>query len=92
MAGKVPGPVIRERGRAVRAVGARLSAAFRASQLGKIRSGLTTEGGSVVVTDNYLKVRVPEGVPDNRRVRVRIMGVGESVSGVVVDSTAAVSA
>ena len=83
MGGKVPGPVIRERGRAVRAVGARLAAAFRVSQLGKVRSGLTTEGGSVVVTDNYLKVRVPEGVPDNRRVRVRITGAGESVSGVV---------
>ena len=83
MAGKVPGPVIRERGRAVRAVGAGLAAAFRASQLGKVRSGLTTEGGSVVVTDNYLKVRVPEGLPDNRRVQVRITGAGESVTGVV---------
>ena len=89
MTGKVPGPVIRERGRAVRAVGARLAAAFRASQLGNVRSGLTTEGGSVVVTDNYLKVRVPEGVPDNRRVQVRITGAGESVTGVVVDAAAA---
>lgn len=84
MPNKVPGPVIRERGRAVRAVGAKLAAAFRASQLGKVRSGLTTEGGSVVVTDNYLKVRVPEGLPDNRRVRVRITGADESVTGVVV--------
>ena len=81
---KVPGPVIRERGRAVRAAGAELAAAFRASQLGKVRSGLTTEGGSVVVTDNYLKVRVPKGLRDNRRVRVRITGAGESVTGVVV--------
>ena len=84
---KVPGPVIRERGRAIRAAGAELAAAFRVSQLGKVRSGLTTERGSVVVTDNYLKVRVPEGLPDNRRVRVRITGANESVTGVVVDGT-----
>lgn len=92
MADKVPGPVIRERGRTVRAVGAGLAAAFRASQLGKVRSGLTTEGGAVVVTDNYLKVRVPEGLPDNRRVQVRITGAGESVSGVVVPARAAAAA
>ena len=92
MPGKVPGPVIRERGRAVRAAGAALSAAFRASQLGKVRPGLTTEDGAVVVTDNYLKVRVPAGHPDNRRVRVRITAVGESVSGVVVDDGGAAPA
>lgn len=87
---KVQGPVIRERGRAARAVGAELAAAFRASQVGKTRPGLTTEGGAVVVTDNYLKVRVPEGLPDNRRVRVRITGAGESVTGEVVPSEASV--
>ena len=92
MRGKVPGPVIRERGRALRSAGAELAAAFRASQLGKVRSGLTTEGGSVVVTDNYLKVRVPEGLPDNRRVRVRITGAGEAVTGAVVDGAAAAAA
>lgn len=92
MRGKVPGPVIRERGRAVRAAGAELAAAFRASQLGKVRSGLTTEGGTVVVTDNYLKVRVPEGLPDNRRVRVRVTGAGESVTGVVVGGAATTAA
>ena len=87
MPDKVQGPVIRERGRAARAVGAMLAAAFRVSQLGTVRSGLTTEGGAVVVTDNYLKVRVPEGLPDNRRVRVRVTGAGESVSGEVIDGT-----
>ena len=81
---KVPGPVIRSRGRAVRSVGAALAAAFRASQVGSVRSGLTTGGGTVVVTDNYLKVTVPPGTPDNRRVRVRITGAGESVTGELV--------
>ena len=86
MSGKVPGPVVRERGRAVRAVGADLAAAFRASQVGAVRSGLTTGGGTVVVTDNYLKVNVAPDLPDNRRVQVRITGAGESVSGEVVET------
>ncbi len=84
LAGKVPGPVVRERGRAVRAVGATLAAAFRASQVGSVRRGLTTGGGTVVVTDNYLKVNVAPGLPDNRRVQVRISGAGDAVSGEVV--------
>ena len=81
---KVPGPVIRARGRAVRAVGTTLAAAFRASQIGSVRSGLTIGGGTVVVTDNYLKVTVPPGLPDNQRVRVRITGAEESVTGEIV--------
>ena len=81
---KVAGPVIRERGRAIRAVGAELSARFRASQLGRVRSGLTIEGGSVVVTDNYLKVRIPEGGVDNERVDVMITDAGDTLTGVVV--------
>ena len=86
MAGKVPGPVVRERGRAVRAAGATLAAKFRAAQVGSVRSGLTTGGGTVVVTDNYLKVNVPPGLPDNRRVQVRITGAAESVAGTIVGS------
>ena len=87
MTGKVPGPIVRERGRAVRAVGAALAAAFRAAQVGSVRSGLTTGGGTVVVTDNYLKVGVPPGLPDNRRVQVRITGAGDSVTGTIVGNS-----
>jgi threonylcarbamoyladenosine tRNA methylthiotransferase MtaB len=72
MSGKVPGPSTRERGQRIRAIGARLSAKFRASQIGTVHSGLTLEDGSLVVTDNYLKVRVAPGQPRNQRVRVRI--------------------
>jgi hypothetical protein len=72
MSGKVSGPITRERGQRIRAIGAGLSAKFRISQIGTVHRGLTLEDGSLVVTDNYLKVRVAPGLPRNARVRVRI--------------------
>ena len=72
-AGKVPGTVIRERGRRVRDVGARLADRFRQSQVGSVRPALTIDDGSTVVTDNYLKVRIPPGRDRNEFVRVRIL-------------------
>ena len=36
------------------------------------------------MTDNYLKVHVPQCVPENERVRVRITSTGQTVTGVVV--------
>lgn len=89
LAQKVPGPVVRERGRAIREVGGMLAARFRATQVGRVRPGLTIEGGSVVVTDNYLKVKVPSGTPDNQRVAVRITGAGHLVTGHVVGASSA---
>ena len=58
--------------------------AFRESQVGSVRHGLTIEDGSLVVTDNYLKVRIPPGLPRNERVRVRIDEAGESLRGTVM--------
>ena len=83
---KVPGSEIRERGRAVRAVGATLAARFRASQVGCVRPALTmkSEGGTLAVTDNYLKVHLTPVRPDNQRVRVRITGAVVGLSGEVV--------
>jgi len=72
MRGKVPGAVVRERGRRVREVAARLAERFRQSQVGTVRPGLTLDDGSSVVTDNYLKLRIPAGRPRNERVRVLI--------------------
>ena len=84
MPGKVHGAVIRERASRLRAIGATLSSRFRARQAGTIRPGLTLEDGSLVVTDNYLKLRVPPGLPRNARVRVL---VGETAErGEIVDS------
>jgi threonylcarbamoyladenosine tRNA methylthiotransferase MtaB len=76
MRDKVHGSVIRDRGAALRAIGADLAARFRASQVGTVRPGLTLEDGTLVVTDNYLKVRIAPGTPRNTRVRVRIGPVG----------------
>ena len=65
---------MRERARALRAVGVSLSRRFRETQIGTVRSGLTLEGSAVVLTDNYLKVTVPPGQAGNLRVDVRITG------------------
>jgi threonylcarbamoyladenosine tRNA methylthiotransferase MtaB len=78
MPAKVPGAVIRERGARLRVVGAELTRRFRSAQVGTLRPGLTLEDGSLVVTDNYLKLRIPPGLARNERVTVRIEGVGET--------------
>ena len=83
VAGKVLG-TIRDRGRAVRTVGASRTARFRVSQLHAVRPSLTIAGGTVAVTDNNLKGRIPAGLPDNQRVNVRITAVGDTLTGEVV--------
>ncbi len=99
MPDKVPGPVIRERARALREVGATLSARFRASQVGAVRDGLTLAGqadelgmGTTVLTDNYLRVHLPEPLPGNERVRVRLTGAGEAMTGELVPQGAGATA
>ena len=72
MPGKVAGTTIRERGARLRAIGADLSRGFRERQIGTVRPGLTIEDGTLVVTDNYLKVRIPAGLERNRRIAVRL--------------------
>jgi threonylcarbamoyladenosine tRNA methylthiotransferase MtaB len=69
---KVDGGTIRERGRQVRAIGARMAAAFRHSQVGRERRALTVDDGTWAVTDNYLKVRLEAQHPRNVWVRVRL--------------------
>ena len=70
--GRVAGPLVRERASALRDLGSTLSRQFREKLVGTLRPGLTLEGGTVVLTDNYLKVSVPSGRDGNQRVRVRI--------------------
>ncbi|MEP6914360.1 MAG: MiaB/RimO family radical SAM methylthiotransferase [Acidobacteriota bacterium] len=72
MRDKVDGVTVRERGRQLREIGADLARAFRDSQAGTERPGLTLEDGTLVVTDNYLKVRIPPGFARNERLLVRI--------------------
>jgi threonylcarbamoyladenosine tRNA methylthiotransferase MtaB len=69
---KIPGAIVRERARVIREIGHRLAVAFRASQVGSVHRGLTLEDGSLVVTGNYLKVRIPPGRTRNEWVRVRV--------------------
>jgi len=73
MSDKVPGTIIRERGRRVREVGQRLSDRFRDAQVGSTHRALTLEDGSLVVTGNYLKLRIPPGELRNEWVRVRVL-------------------
>jgi threonylcarbamoyladenosine tRNA methylthiotransferase MtaB len=85
MPDRVHGSVIRERASALRAIGAELSSRFRSRQLGTLRPGLTLEDGTLVVTDNYLKVRIPPGLPRNQRVLIRIDSTNEPLQGHVID-------
>jgi threonylcarbamoyladenosine tRNA methylthiotransferase MtaB len=72
MNGKVQGAAIRERGRRVREIGQRLTQRFHDSQVGTTHRALTLEDGSLVVTGNYQKLRIPPGVPRNQWVVVRV--------------------
>jgi len=84
MRGKVGGAVTRQRGMELRAIGAALTRRFHTAQCGTVRPGLTLEDGTLVVTDNYLKVRVPAGLPRNQRVNVRVSVAGSSLAGEIV--------
>lgn len=70
---RVPGEVVRERGRAVRMVGETLRRRFLQSQIGAHRPALTIEDGSVVVTDNGLRLRIGPGFRRNERLLVEVI-------------------
>ena len=57
--------------RELREIGAELARRFREAQVGTVRPGLTLEDGTLVVTDNYLKVRIPAGSAAQRAGAVR---------------------
>jgi threonylcarbamoyladenosine tRNA methylthiotransferase MtaB len=69
--GKVPGPVVKERGRVVRDIGHRLAARFRFEQAGTRRPALTIEDGTLAVTDNGFRLPVG-GHRRNERIEVHI--------------------
>jgi threonylcarbamoyladenosine tRNA methylthiotransferase MtaB len=84
MPAKVPGALVRQRAERIRTIGRALAIAFRDSQVGATRPGLTLEDGTLVVTDNYLKVRIAPGRRRNMRVTVRIDAAGEALEGTLV--------
>ena len=80
----VHGSIVRERAGIVRAIGRDLNRKFTDSQAGTVRPGLTIEDGSMVVTDNYLKVRIAAGHARNEWVRVALTRNESGLSGAVV--------
>jgi threonylcarbamoyladenosine tRNA methylthiotransferase MtaB len=85
MPAKLHGAVVRERAGAVREIGRQLTRAFHRGQDGAVRPGLTIEDGSLVVTDNYLKVRIEAGRKRNEWLQVRVRLAGEDLTGEVVN-------
>jgi threonylcarbamoyladenosine tRNA methylthiotransferase MtaB len=81
---KVHGAVIRERARRIRDIGQRLTSAFRASQVGTTQRALTIEDGTLAVTGNYLKLRIPPGRARNEWVELRIAASGSDLVGQIV--------
>jgi len=77
MSGKVPGAIVRARAARLRAIGTALALRFRTAQIGTVRPALTLEDGSLVVTDNYLKLKIAPGFERNRRVAVRVDGLSD---------------
>jgi threonylcarbamoyladenosine tRNA methylthiotransferase MtaB len=84
MTPKVHGEVIRRRADTLRERARAAARRFKDSQVGRVRRGLTLEDGSLVLTDNYLKVRIPPGQARNEWVRVKILTAGETTTGTVL--------
>jgi threonylcarbamoyladenosine tRNA methylthiotransferase MtaB len=74
---RVPGQVVRERARTIREMSRRLTMQFHASQVGVLHRAMTIEDGSLVVTGNYLKARIPGGRARNEWVTIRIADAGD---------------
>jgi threonylcarbamoyladenosine tRNA methylthiotransferase MtaB len=86
MTPKVDQATIRERARRLRSIAGTLAARFASSFIGPTRPGLTIEDGTLVLTDNFLKVHVEAGRPRNMRVRVRIDRTVPVLAGTLVSS------
>jgi threonylcarbamoyladenosine tRNA methylthiotransferase MtaB len=84
MAQKVNPRNVRRRAERLRSIGSRAAASFARAHVGRTRPGLTLEDGTLVLTDNFLKVRIPPGIPRNTRVHVRIDADEPALAGRVV--------
>jgi len=79
--GKVHGSIVRDRARRIRDIAAALTKRFHDAQVGTTHRALTLEDGSLAVTGNYLKVRIPPGCARNEWVRVRIASTDHELAG-----------
>ena len=84
MGGKVPGAVVRARASRIRDIGHRLAERFRDSQVGTTHRALTLEDGTLAVTGNYLKVRIPPGRTRNEWVTVVVTETRDTIRGNLV--------
>ena len=82
---KVPGALVRERASRVREISGRLSSSFRSRQLGTLHRALTLDDGTLAVTGNYLKVKIPPGRQRNQWVTLRVLERSGSLVGEVMD-------
>src|SRR5262249_47406070 len=73
MRNKVHGAVVRDRARCIREIGATLTQRLRDSQIGPAHRALTLEDGSLVVTGNYQKLRIPAGHLRNKWLTVQVI-------------------
>jgi threonylcarbamoyladenosine tRNA methylthiotransferase MtaB len=78
---KVHGATIRERARRVREAGGTLVRRFHSEQIDTVQKALTLDDGTLAVTGNYLKVRIPPGIPRNEWVWLRIASSDGSLTG-----------
>jgi threonylcarbamoyladenosine tRNA methylthiotransferase MtaB len=81
--GAVPGPIVRARARRVREISHVSTERFHRSQVGTVHRGLTLEDGTLVVTGNYLKPRIPAGWRRNEWVRVKVSGINPLAAEVI---------
>jgi len=84
MGNRAPGLVVKARAARVRDIGAALNRRFIDAQHGTEHTALTLDDGTLVVTGNYLKVRIPPGHARNEWVTVKMTETSPSLKGVVV--------
>jgi threonylcarbamoyladenosine tRNA methylthiotransferase MtaB len=85
LGGRPRGDEVRRRVGHLRAIAADLVRQFRARFVGSVRDGLTIEDGTLVLTDNYLRVRIAPGFARNERVKVSIVEDGGPMTGLVIN-------
>jgi len=84
MGNRPEGTVVKERGTRLRQIGKLLNRRFLDSQAGTLHRGLTLDDGTLVVTGNYLKVRVPRGRSRNEWVNVRLTALAPELTGELI--------
>jgi len=83
---KIHGSAVRERANRLRSISAQLTSRFQHSQVGTIHRALTLDDGTIAVTGNYLKIKIPPGRMRNEWIDLKISGVAP-LSGALVGAS-----